>query len=815
MRFNNKLLFVYLLPLVLSGCGGETSEQNEHSSHQEAVSSPVATDNYSQFLLDESQHVVSLAEHVSEPQGLPLTLERVEPLSQSCGMPIVDKHHLSFTVAESIPETCVYRYVVRNHPENPQLDKESSAESVVLLSTETDSSLIPPISKSIKVDSELTIALRQELGSTYPDGYTLNQDVVVLGDGVATADVSSDTILYKASSTPGDTRLIYSLSSDDGNNVKAGYIDLAVSSDGNSMPIAENIAGPESLYPNTIITIDVSDSVSDPDGDSLQLTDVYAYNANVAITDPLDVNNTKFNFSASQPGSYSVTYYVSDHRGGYAVAVAVARVVVSDPPLPWNDIVLASGARYTAPWEKSSADIAGIYYQGTEPEVINGTEYLIPLFSADAAQALCQSRGMALPSLEQMKALFQARPDVANSDHWPTSAAYWTSSKAAANQQYGFNMSSGAQILLPTSNPLIVTCVYPGELSTLVSKDNAYQTELADGDYNTVEAYAKQADGSPISGQRIYAFSDDENLRFESQSALTDSEGKALFQVRSALSGEFDVLVNYYSQTKAALVRFIDDLLLSISVSGEHELQLGNTETLTAMGKYQSGTELNISQEVNWKSDNPKVIRVTNIGEILAEGMGSATVHSTSGEITSNKFKVTVPFGTLEAVEDATIRGGSHADKNFGADSSLIVKRDNADSNGFYRKALLKFYVGNKPEQAFSKATLRMYLIGTNSGVGETGRDLTVYSLSSNDWSEEEVTWNTVPKILTEGTTATIRKSDVGKWVEWDVTDLINAEPNELYLSLLLDDLGSYGQQVDVHFNSRETLIPPQLVVQP
>lgn len=813
MRFNNKLLFVYLLPLLLFGCGGETSEQNQKSSHQETVSSPVATDNYSQFLLDKSQHVVSLAEHVSDRQGLPLTLERVEPLSQSCGIPVVDKQHLSFTVAESIPETCVYRYVVRNHPENPQLDKESSAESVVLLSTETDSSLIPPISKSIKVDSELTIALRQELGSTYPDGYTLNQDVVVLGDGVASVDVSSDTILYQASSTPGDTRLIYSLSSDDGNNVKAGYIDIAVSSEGNSMPIAENITGPESLYPNTNITIDVSDSISDPDGDSLQLTDVYAYNANVAITDPLDVNNTKFNFSASQPGSYSVTYYVSDHRGGYAVAVV--RIVVSDPPLPWNDIVLESGARYTAPWEKSSADIAGIYYQGTEPEVINGTEYLIPLFSAGAAQSLCQSRGMALPSQEQMNALFQSRPDVANSDHWPTSVAYWSSSKSTANQQYGFNMSSGAQVLLPTSTPLIVTCVYPGELSTLVSKDNAYQTELADGDYNTVEAYAKQADGSVISGQRIYAFSDDENLKFESQSVLTDSEGKASFKVRSALSGEFDVLLNYYSQSKSALVHFIDDLLLSISLSGEHELLLGNTEMLTAMGKYQSGTESDISQEVSWKSDNPKVIRVTNIGEIFAEGMGSAIVDSTAGEITSNKFKVTVPFGTLEAVEDATIRGGSYRNQNFGSDSSLIVKRDNANSNGFYRKALLKFYVGNKPLKAFSKATLRMYLTGTNSGVGEAGRNLTVYSLSSNDWSEHEVTWDTTPSTQNKGNTINVNKGDVGQWMEWDVTDLINAEPNNTYLSLLLDDLGNYGGTVDVHFYSRESGTAPQLVIQP
>lgn len=806
MQFNNKRLFFYLLPLMLFGCGEEASEQNQQSSHQEAVSSPVATDNYSQFLLDESQHVVSLAEHVSDPQGLPLTLEHVEPLSQSCGMPVVDKHHLSFTVAESIPETCVYRYVVRNHPENSQLDKESSAESVVLLSNETDSSLIPPISKSIKVDSELTIALRQELGSTYPDGYTLNQDVVLLGDGVVSANVSSDTILYQASSTPGDTRFIYYLSSDDGNNVKAGYVDIAVSSEGNSTPIAENIAGPESLYPNTNITIDVSDSVSDPDGDPLQLTDVYAYNANVAITDPLDVNNTKLNFSASQPGSYSVTYYVSDHRGGYAVAVV--HIVVSEPPLPWNDIVLESGARYTAPWEKSSADIAGIYYQGTEPEVINRTEYLIPLFSADAAQALCQSRGMALPSQEQMNALFQARPDVANSDHWPTSVAYWSSSKSTANQQYGFNMSSGAQTLLPTSTPLIVTCVYPGELSTLVSKDNAYQTELADGDFNIVEAYAKQADGSPISGQRIYAFSDDENLRFESQSALTDSTGKASFKVRSALSGEFDVLVNYYSQSKAALVHFIDDLVLSISLSGPELLTLGEDEQLEATGSFESGTSKNITEEVVWQFTQQGVLSVNDKGIAHAASPGVTQVTAQKSAATSNSLEVVVP---LEAIADSYVRSGDFENTNYGSSDALHIKSD-TESYGYNRRSVLKFDLSHWTGSEKNRAVLKVRLMGMNT---DYQRSITVSRLVSSDWTESGITWANIPAVDLKGNSEHVNHNDVNRWIEWDVTELVGSEPSNGIVSLVLEDLGNHSGTANVQFFSKESGFPPQLIFQP
>ncbi|CAK6712236.1 Putative extracellular Invasin/intimin cell-adhesion protein [Vibrio harveyi] len=639
MTLNSKVI-AYFLPLVIIGCGGESAQEEKQSSHQEIVDAPAASDSFFQFSIDDSKHVVSLHEHVVDPQGLPLTLESVEPLSAGCDSPVVDKENLSFLVDGSTPKTCAYRYVVKNHPPSPELEKESTADSIVLLSDETESSLLPPLSKATEVDSEIGIDLRQEPNMTFPSGYTLEEDIVVLGEGSASADIVTNTIYYQASSISGNTRLVYTLSSDDGNNVKMGYVDIAVSSKGNGMPIANNIAGPESLLPNSVITIDVIDAISDPDGDPLQLTDVYAYNANVAVTDPLDVHNTKFNFSASKPGVYNVTYYVSDHRGGFAVAIV--RIVVSEPPLPWSDIVITNGEHYTAPWEQRAADASKVFYQGVQNEVIDGTNYSLALFDHATAEALCLSRGMLLPTSEQLTNLYDEKPYIDVTDHWPVTISYWASSREPSSTHQAMDIRTGQFISLASATPLIVTCVYPGELLVEVSKDNAYQTNSFDGDYNIVEAYVKDANGAAMSDQHVYVFSDEDNLRFEEQHKPTDQSGKASFKVRSSFSGEFEVLVNYYSQTLSKVVTFVEDILEKITISGQKTLLMGETITLKAIGTYQSGGSEDVTNQSTWQSSENSIVSVNQQGEANALKAGSAIVSASLSGIHSNDFQITV-----------------------------------------------------------------------------------------------------------------------------------------------------------------------------
>ncbi|MGY3896878.1 hypothetical protein, partial [Aeromonas enterica] len=163
-------------------------------------------------------------------------------------------------------------------------------------------------------------------------------------------------------------------------------------------------------------------------------------------------------FVADKPGVYDVTYYVTDHNGGYAIAVV--RISVKADSL-WSDIVLSDGARYTAPWEKNLADSLGVPYQDYYQETNATGTYDVALFNYNAALTLCAARGMALPSLAEMNTLHGEKPDPSSSDNWPVERPYWTSEPLdTGNNGQVYDLVSGSATLSPILTPAGVTCVY-------------------------------------------------------------------------------------------------------------------------------------------------------------------------------------------------------------------------------------------------------------------------------------------------------------------------------------------------------------------
>ncbi|MFN3015066.1 Ig-like domain-containing protein [Vibrio coralliilyticus] len=642
-----------LLPaiLLLHGCGGEGGNEPQRSEKVDNVSSPVAVENFAQLSLqDGALHTVSLESSVSDPAGLPLSLESVTSLSSDCEDPQFDSQAMSFQVVKSTPDTCLYQYVVQNHSETPQFDKTVASHSYVLLSETTTSAVIPPLSEVIQVNDSLSISLKDKLATSFPANYGLDEQIVVLGGGSASADVSTNTIQFQAVSEVGVSRLIYSMTSVDGNNVKAGYIDVAVSERLDGMPTAENFSGPEDLLPKSTITIDVAEHIQDPDGDILQLTEVYSYNAQVYVADETDPANTRFTFSAKNPGTYDVSYYVTDHNGGFAVATV--RLTVAELAKPWQDVVLANSQRYTAPWEKQGADVSQLYYQGIETEAINSTDYDITLFDHNTASSLCLSRGMVLPTGEQMEALFTAKPDIASSDHWPVSTRYWTSSSQAASSYQSIDMNTGVLTAFSSITPLIATCVYPGDLSTQIIKDKAYVTHHGEGDFDQIQAKVVGKDGAPLINQQVYAYADSRALQFDHQGSLTDGSGVARFNVSSDTKGPFKVFVNYYSQTLETVANFIDDILAEITVSGQQTLYQGDNASLQAIGSYQSGYSEDVTNQSNWQSSESSTVSVNQQGEVTALKVGTANVSTSLSGVHSNGLQITVkPVLTALVVE--------------------------------------------------------------------------------------------------------------------------------------------------------------------
>ncbi|WP_152557151.1 adhesion domain-containing protein, partial [Photobacterium sanctipauli] len=589
--------------------------------------------------LSEEGRTISLKEGVTDPQGLPVTLESVRSLSSDCADPHFNKQAMTFELDKGEPDICYYEYTVQNHPDTAQYSKISQANSYVLLSETSLAGTLPPISQMGSEGNTLVIDLVKELGGQYPAGYVLESDVVVLGNG--SAEASTETTISYDATTRGVTRLLYSLMSPDTADVRAGFIDVAVSGDGNNMPEADNFNGPEDLTSGTRIVIDVAKHIRDPDGDPLQLTDVYAFNADVGSVAPNDVTNTQFYFEAEKAGDYDVSYYVTDHRGGWAVGVV--HISIAGPGKPWDDIILSDGEHYTAPWEKVSADAYEIPYQGTVEETIEGENYTVTLFNYDTAESLCRTRGMEMPTVELLHKLYQERGDVNNSDGWPVAKRYWSSSISTTRENMAIDLSTGHQTVVVKEVPLIATCVYPGELSLEVIVDNAYITEDINSEGNTknvVEATVMK-DDRPVASRWVYLYSSEENLHLNMNGHMTGSDGKISFDVRSDLAGTFEVTASYFTQKATALLTFIEDVIKSLVVSGPELVAIGETIQLKATAEYGSDDESDVTGSSNWYSTNNEIVNVDQ-GKVAGRNLGDVSIIANyNGEI-SNQHKVSV-----------------------------------------------------------------------------------------------------------------------------------------------------------------------------
>lgn len=129
-------------------------------------------------------------------------------------------------------------------------------------------------------------------------------------------------------------------------------------------------------------------------------------------------------------------------------------------------------------------------------------------------------------------------------------------------------------------------------------------------------------------------------------------------------------------------------------------------------------------------------------------------------------------FEGITSSEDAYVNGGSAANTNYGTDTRLVVK--NVSSSNQKRETYLKFDLCDV-NQAFTSAQLRLKVF---AGTPEAGEEHSVYLVSNDTWSENNITWNNKPSTTT--LIETINVPDKGKWIEFDITDEVITE--------LLDD---------------------------
>ncbi|WP_429018782.1 Ig-like domain-containing protein [Aeromonas allosaccharophila] len=666
-----RVFLLLTLSLLLSACGGGGDGDNSDGGGAPVtaeVLAPQARDSYDQLLTANQPNAsndVSLRDRVSDPQGLAMRLVAVQPLTSQCQPPVVNSEALSFRVDNGSADACTYAYTIENVPTNGATPKRTQATSYVVISAASSPAMLPILTHTAVVNETIAIDLASELGGYFPTGFTLQSEVIVLGSGTAVADPASNTISYTAAAVPGITRLIYSYLSADGTEVRAGAIDVSVSKVADGMPLAENFPGPEDVLPGAVVTVDVKDHISDPNGDPLQLTDAYAYDATVSATDAMSLTNTRFDFVADKPGSYDVSYYVTDHNGGYAIGVV--RITVKAKSL-WNDIILSDGARYTAPWEKNLADGLGIPYQDFYEETNATGTYQVALFNYEAALTLCAARGMVLPTIAEMNKLHAEKPDPSGSDNWPVEQPYWTGEALdSSNNGQVYDLVSGSSSLRPMNTPAGVTCIYSGLLAGLeTTVDNQYVSGgPTTSTHDEVEALVTAGDGSPLALKNVYFYSSDANLSFSQKQVMTDVDGKARLTVDSPVPGTFKVYANYLTQTLNTAVTFIENLVSNLTITGANEVRMGQSITLTASATYDSSDVIDVSSEADWSSSDAATATVgggvvtgmlpgmVDIGASFAGASAAAhpvTVFAGPSSLVVTPDAATVPVGNTQAL---------------------------------------------------------------------------------------------------------------------------------------------------------------------
>jgi uncharacterized repeat protein (TIGR03803 family) len=171
-------------------------------------------------------------------------------------------------------------------------------------------------------------------------------------------------------------------------------------------------------------------------------------------------------------------------------------------------------------------------------------------------------------------------------------------------------------------------------------------------------------------------------------------------------------------------------------------------------------------------------------------------------------YRLNVVAQRRSPTADAYVRAGASASTNFGAVTTLLVKKGvSADNTS---RSYLTFDVGEL--DAFSHATLRVF--GRVANAATPAVVVTIYAVNDTAWAERTVTWNTRPDLGALLGTRSVVGTAPPQWLEVDVTAFVRAQRaagNNAITFALRSLMHTSAAAV---FNSREaTGGQPQLVI--
>lgn len=230
----------------------------------------------------------------------------------------------------------------------------------------------------------------------------------------------------------------------------------------------------------------------------------------------------------------------------------------------------------------------------------------------------------------------------------------------------------------------------------------------------------------------------------------------------------------------------------TVTLSAEHDgatLQQGQfasfaaqaSDDVTAVTFVLNGMEVGVDtaapfEHVQYLTPGEYLLRARAVNNRMLKS-GSAPIRFTVTAVPAPS-----PDTALTPIDDAYVRGGTHADENHGTENGLVLK---TESNPEYTRDIhLKFDLSDIGPIA--GARLKLYCTQTDRTV-----QVAVHAADDNGWTQETVTWNTAPAAGAAIVTVPVDNGSV--WYTFDITGHVALGDVGGTLSLVLRDASSAG----------------------
>lgn len=201
------------------------------------------------------------------------------------------------------------------------------------------------------------------------------------------------------------SRLLYTMTSQDGLDVDAGSIDIFIAQNNTPLPSANNFVHPIPAIIGEEITVDVNEHISNTELRPLSLSSVTVFDASATLAKENDpVCETCFNFKATKQGVFKVNYVINDQEQNYASAIVTINV-----NKPWKNITTGIYNKlFSAPLDETDAKNLAISISSFDlyPTI---SQLKIPRFTHAVAASFCISKGKRLPYKDELIDLFNLR----------------------------------------------------------------------------------------------------------------------------------------------------------------------------------------------------------------------------------------------------------------------------------------------------------------------------------------------------------------------------------------------------------------------